>query len=93
MVTLLVSNGDELVGTTASRVDEASAAGVRVGDGTKPNVAEGVFVIAGGIVAVGAETMPQNCASSSPFEALYKDDSVEKFSESAGCLTVPSGQE
>ena len=64
-----MSKGEELVGTTGSRVGDASAARVKVGDGIETSVANGVFVIAGGIVAVGAEAIPQNCASSSPFEA------------------------
>ena len=93
MVTLLVSRGDELVGATASSVGEASAVRVRVGDGTETNVAKGVFVIAGSIVAVGAEAMPQNWASRSPLEAEYRVELGEKFSEITGCLTVLSGQE
>jgi len=95
MVTLFVSRGDEaiVVSVTASRMGEACAAGVKVGDGIETSVAKEVFVVAGGIVAVGPDAMLQNCASSSPFEAEYKFDSVEKFSENSGCRMVPSGQE
>jgi hypothetical protein len=90
---LLVSRGDEAIVVAAPTVGEPSATGVKDGDGIEMSVAKGVFVVAGGIVAVGAEAMPQSWASNSPFEAEYSDDSVEKFSESSGCLIVPSGQE
>jgi hypothetical protein len=90
---LLVSKGDAAIGDAASRVGEACTSGVRVGDGIEISVANGVFVVAGGMVEVGTEAIPQNWASSSPLEAEYKGDSIEKFSDSSGCLTVLSGHE
>ena len=82
-----------MIVVAASTVGVRSTAGVKVGDGIETSVATGVFVIAGAIVEVGAEAMPQSCPSNSPFEAEYRDDSVEKFYDSSGCLIVPSGQE
>ena len=68
---------------------ETCVVGVSVGDGVE--AARGGDVLTGGIVEVGREAIPQNCESSSCFDAEYSVDSVEKFPGMAGWLTVPSG--
>jgi hypothetical protein len=70
-------------------VGEASLVGVR--DGVTAEAVGGGDILTGAIVEVGWEAIPQNCESRSVFEAEYSVDSVEKFSEISGCLTVPSG--